>query len=57
MKMTPKKIGRPTDNPKVTQFSVRFDKETLEILDRYCKENALTRPEGVREAVRKLNKK
>lgn len=57
MKMTLKKIGRPTDNPKVTQFSVRFDKETLEILDRYCKENALTRPEGVREAVRKLNKK
>jgi len=55
--MTPKKLGRPTDNPKSTQFSVRFDKETLEILDKYCKENAIPRPEGVREAVRKLKKK
>lgn len=57
MRMTLKKLGRPTDNPKSTQFSVRFDKETLEILDKYCKENAIPRPEGVREAVRKLKKK
>lgn len=49
-----KKMGRPTDNPKTTQFSVRFDKATLEILDDYCKKNELTRPQGVREAVRKL---
>lgn len=49
-----KKMGRPTDNPKTTQFSVRFDETTLEILDNYCKKNELTRPQGVREAVRKL---
>lgn len=29
-------MGRPTDSPKTTQFSVRFDSETLEILDKYC---------------------
>ena len=57
IRMTQKKLGRPTDNPKSTQFSVRFDKETLEIFDKYCKENTVTRPEGVREAVRKLKKK
>lgn len=52
-----KKMGRPTDNPKQTQFSVRFDKDTLDILDEYCKENNISRPEGIREAVRKLKNK
>lgn len=52
-----KKMGRPTDNPKQTQFSVRFDEETLNILDGYCKEERVSRPEGVRRAVRKLKKK
>lgn len=52
-----KKMGRPTDNPKTTQFSVRFDETTLEILDDYCKKNDMTRPQGVRAAVRKLKEK
>lgn len=52
-----KKMGRPTENPKSTQFSVRFDEETLNILDDYCKENSVSRPEGVRVAVRKLKEK
>lgn len=52
-----KKMGRPTDNPKQTQFSVRFDDETLSILDDYCEKNSLSRPEGIRKAVRKLKKK
>lgn len=55
--MTPKKMGRPTDNPKTTQFSVRFDSETLKILDDYCKKNDVSRPEGVRKAVRNLKDK
>ena len=49
-----RKLGRPTLSPKTTQFSVRFDNKTLKILDEYCEEHGLTRPEGVREAVRKL---
>ena len=51
------KIGRPTDNPKTVQFSVRFDKETLDILDIFCTENNLTRPEGIRIAVKMLKEK
>ncbi len=51
-----KKMGRPTTNPKNTQFSVRFDDETLNILDEYCKKEKLSRPQGVRQAVRKLKK-
>lgn len=49
-----KKMGRPTDNPKQIQFSIRFDEKTLNILDEYCKEENISRPEGVRRAVRKL---
>lgn len=52
-----KKMGRPTDNLKSTQFSVRFDEETLNILDDYCKKNSVSRPEGIRIAVRKLKEK
>lgn len=49
-----KKMGRPTDSPKTTQFSIRFDEKTLEILDTYCKKKNLTRPQAVRYAVQRL---
>ena len=48
------KMGRPTDNPKYTQLGIRFDDETLKMLDDYCKEKQITRAEGVRVAVRNL---
>ena len=51
-----KKMGRPTDNPKSTQFRVRFDQEALRILDEFCKKESISRPEGVRRAVRRLKK-
>lgn len=52
-----KKMGRPTTSPKTTQFSVRFDNETLNIPDDSCKKNNISRPEGVRNAVKKLKEK
>lgn len=52
-----KKMGRPTDNPKSIQLAIRFDDKTLKILDNYCENQKLSRAEGVREAVRKLEKK
>ncbi len=55
--MSPKKMGRPTENPKETQLGIRFDSETLMILDRYCKKEKISRAEGVRRAVRMLEKK
>jgi metal-responsive CopG/Arc/MetJ family transcriptional regulator len=51
------KIGRPTDKPKTTQLAIRFDKETLQILDEYCSLKKISRAEGVRKAVRTLPKK
>lgn len=52
-----KKMGRPTDSPKTTQFSVRFDEKTLKILDTYCNKHNLSRPEAVRFAVSELKDK
>ncbi len=51
--MSPR-TGRPTDNPKHIQIAVRFDNETLQILDKYCKDKNITRAEGVRQAVKLL---
>jgi len=52
-----KKMGRPTDNPKPTQIAVRFDNDTLAILDRFCNAEKVSRAEGIRKAVRRLEKK
>lgn len=52
-----KKIGRPTDSPKQVQIAVRFDEETLRILDDYCEQEQISRAEGTRRAVRKLKEK
>ena len=49
-----KKMGRPTNCPKSVQIAVRFDKDTLDILDKYCERENLSRAEGTRQAVRKL---
>lgn len=49
-------MGRPTDNPKPVQIAIRFDSETLKILDDYCHSEQISRAEGVRKAVRKLKK-
>jgi len=47
-------MGRPTDSPKHTQIGIRFDSETLKILDEYCDREKVSRAEGTRQAVRKL---
>ena len=52
-----KKMGRPTDKPKTTQLAIRFDVETLAILDSYCKQNGISRAEGIRVAVGLLKDK
>lgn len=52
--MKTSKMGRPTDNPKLVQLAIRFDNDTLKILDEYCQEMQITRTEGIRQAVKKL---
>lgn len=50
-------MGRPTDSPKTTQISIRFDSKTLNILDGYCQKNGFSRVEAVRKAVAMLEDK
>lgn len=53
-KMVAKKRGRPTNNPKTNPIHVRLDEETLSVLDRYCKQEVISRTEGIRRGIKKL---
>jgi hypothetical protein len=49
-----KKVGRPTDNPKGKPIHVRLDKRNDEILKEYCEEYKVSRAEGIRRGIYKL---
>lgn len=49
-----KKMGRPTDNPKVDSLNVRLDKESSEILKKYAEKYNITRTESARMGIKKL---
>lgn len=49
-----KKMGRPTDSPKVKQIGTRVDAETLQILEKYCEQESIPQNEGVRRGIKKL---
>lgn len=51
--MSPR-TGRPTDNPKQERITVRLDKESSEILNRYCAEKDVEKAEAIRRGVKKL---
>ncbi len=54
--MPRKRRGRPmTDNPKTMRVDVRLTKEELEMLDKYCQEAGVSRPQGLRDGIRALN--
>lgn len=50
------KMGRPTDNPKISSLNVRLDEECDEILKEYSKKFKVTRTESVRIGIKKLKK-
>ena len=54
--MSPR-TGRPTDSPKSNPIHVRLDKESLEILERYCGQEKITRTEGIRQGIKLLENK
>lgn len=53
----PKKMGRPTDNPKCERITIRLDKEASEILAKFCKANGIEKAEAVRIAIKRLSGK
>ncbi len=54
--MPPKKMGRPTDNPKPFQIAVRLDVDTKRILGSYCEQEKISPTEAVRRGIKQLEK-
>jgi len=52
-----KKMGRPTDSVKRHEIKVRLADADLENLDAYCKKNAVTRVQGIRDGINALKSK
>lgn len=53
-KLTDKKAGRPTDNPKTSPIHVRLDSESEKILQAYCEQEMIPKTEGIRRGIKKL---
>lgn len=52
--MSPR-TGRPKlDNPKSEAIHLRLTKEDKDILEEYCRQEAITKTEAVRRGIRKL---
>ena len=54
--MPKKHRGRPTtDNPKTMRVDVRLTEEELKMLDQYCLQAGVSRPQGLRDGIKALN--
>ena len=51
--MSPR-TGRPTDNPKPYRVNVYLDEKCKTILEKYCKQENISKMEAVRQAIKKL---
>lgn len=51
--MSPR-TGRPTENKKGMPIHVRLDEKSTEILDRYSKQEDISRAEAIRRGIAKL---
>jgi len=47
-------MGRPTDNPKPHQMTIKFDDECKEIIEGYSRQESISKMEAVRQGVKKL---
>ena len=52
--MGSKKMGRPTDNPKPYQMTLKYDEECKNILEAYCQQENVVKMEAVRRGIKKL---
>ena len=49
------KMGRPIrDNPKSKKLTVRVNKETFEMLEKYCESNNVNIAEAIRHGIKHL---
>jgi len=53
-----KNVGRPfSDNPKDIRLTIRLDKEHNKILEKYSRENNVSKNEAIRRGIKKLEEK
>lgn len=52
--MRSKKMGRPTDSPKVNDVKVRLNDEMHKKLLEYCNQNNITKAEAIRQGIHLL---
>lgn len=55
--MSSKKMGRPTDSPKLNDVKVRLDNETHKKLLEYCEQHNITKAEAIRQGIHLLLQK
>jgi len=56
--MLQRQRGRPvSDNPKTLRVDVRLTEKELQMLDSYCDDKGVSRPQGLRDGIHALNKK
>ena len=51
---SPKKMGRPTDNPKIRIVHAKIDEDTSAILDMYCEDKQVNNSEAIRRGIHLL---
>lgn len=49
-----KKMGRPTDNPRLNKLSIRLSDEDKRILEEYCEIEGVNRTEAISRGIKKL---
>lgn len=55
--MKPKKLGRPTENPKSKPIHVRLDEKCYMILEQYIQQENISRAEAIRRGIFMLESK
>ena len=55
--MSAKKMGRPTDNPKPYQITLKYDEKCKQVLEEYCRQEGVPRMEAIRRGIRMLEEK
>lgn len=53
--MGAKKLGRPTDNPKIITIKIRFDKDSAQMLEECSQILGVSRAEIVRQGVCRMH--
>ena len=56
--MPKRQRGRPvSENPKTLRVDVRLTEAELQLLDDYCNQKGVSRPQGLRDGIKALDKK